>query len=1057
MRCKIVFLLFLLSSASVATAQDPFMARHGIRETDVRTHYFTNATIVVSPGRVIDNGSLLVVGGRVRAVGADLTPPGDAVVHDLEGKTIYPGFIDPYSEYGLGHVGALNPRPESEGPRYEADAEGRRPWNEAIHAHRQWVDHFRPDAAAAEALMKRGVTVAQSARKDGIFRGSAFVVSLGTGRPGELILEPRSTQWLSFSKGSSRQQYPSSVMGSIALIRQTLYDARWYGDAAARGRDAEAPVPSAALEALARYEGVWVFETGDELSILRAAGIGRELGIPLIHVGSNREFQRIDAIRGLDAPLILPLSFPETPSVISLAEELDVTLADLRVWERVPSNAATLERAGVEFAFTGHGLRSGEDFLANLRTAIARGLTRETALAALTTIPARLAGVSGRVGTLEQGRLANFLVTDGDLFSEDEKAAIESVWIAGRLERELVPQVPFDLRGEYEVTIGGRTYTLRLSGERGALRGELIEGEVAVELSNIRESLDNLTFQVPMDRFDVEGITRFSIAEVRDQVVGQVNLPDGMPLAIMMDRRPATPETGPEEEPEGEPEEQTGLAAAAAEAAEDAAREKAAAVLREREILSRLTYPNVGLGYEVLPARQNVLVRNATIWTMESEGVLENADLLVVDGMISAVGSNLGAPRGAIVIDGTGKHVTPGIIDEHSHLAISGGVNEGSHAVTAEVRIGDVVDSDDVGIYRALAGGVTAAQLLHGSANPIGGQAQVIKMRWGRLPEEMKFAAAPPSIKFALGENVKQSNWGDRFTVRYPQTRMGVETIMKDRFLAAREYADGWRGWESARGRAREGMVRPRRDLQLETLVEILEGRRHIHSHSYVQSEILMLMRLAEELGFRVHTFTHILEGYKVAPEMAAHGSGASSFSDWWAYKFEVWDAIPHNPCLMHRAGVLTSINSDSAEMIRRLNQEAAKSVMYCGMDEIEAMAMVTLNPAKQLLVDDRVGSLRRGKDADFVIWSGHPLSMYSVAEQTWVDGIPWFTMERDTEVRMRLHEEKQALVQKALRAGGKSAASRGERSRSNPSGSEMLWDCDTVIDVWSAEGGAEW
>jgi imidazolonepropionase-like amidohydrolase len=1055
MRCKIVFLLSLLLGAGVAMAQDPAMARHGLREADLRTHYFTNATIVVSPGRVIENSSLLVVEGRVRAVGANLTAPADAVVHDLQGKHIYPGFIDPYTEYGLGHVGPLNPRPESEGPRYEAEAEGRRPWNEAIHAHRQWVDQFRPNADAAEALMKRGVTVAQSGKKDGIFRGSAFVASLGTGRPVDLVLEPRSTQWLSFSKGSSRQQYPSSVMGSIALIRQTLHDARWVREAHAvtRGREGEPPAPNAALDSLGGYEGAWVFETEDEISILRAAEIGRELGIRLIHVGSNREFQRIDAIRGLDAPLILPLSFPETPSVSSLDAELDVTLADLRVWERAPANAAALERAGVVFAFTGHGLRSGEDFLANLRTAVARGLTQETALAALTTVPARLAGVSERVGTLEQGKLANFIVTDGDLFSEDEKAAIESVWIAGRLERELVPQVPFDLRGEYEVTIGGRTYTLRLSGERRALRGELAEGEVAVELSNIRESLDNLTFQVPMDRFEVEGITRFSIAEVSDQVVGQVNLPDGMPLAIMMERRPAAPSA---ELPEGAPEEQTELAATAAEAAEEAAREEAASVLREREILSRLTYPNVGLGYEQVPSRQNVLVRNATIWTMESEGVLENADLLVVDGRISAVGRNLSAPRGAVVIDGTGKHVTPGIIDEHSHLAISGGVNEGSHAVTAEVRIGDVINPDDVGIYRALAGGVTAAQLLHGSANPIGGQAQVIKMRWGRLPEEMKFAAAPPSIKFALGENVKQSNWGDRFTVRYPQTRMGVETIMKDRFLAAREYAGAWREWEPARGRAREGMTPPRRDLQLETLVEILEGRRHIHAHSYVQSEILMLMRLAEELGFRVHTFTHILEGYKVAPEMAAHGSGASSFSDWWAYKFEVWDAIPHNPCLMHRAGVLTSINSDSAEMIRRLNQEAAKSVMYCGMDEVEAMAMVTLNPAKQLLVDDRVGSLRRGKDADFVIWNGHPLSMYSVPEQTWVDGIPWFTMDRDREMRLRLREEKQALVQKALRAGGRGAASRVERGRTHASASEILWDCETVVDVWSAERGAE-
>jgi len=396
-------------------------------------------------------------------------------------------------------------------------------------------------------------------------------------------------------------------------------------------------------------------------------------------------------------------------------------------------------------------------------------------------------------------------------------------------------------------------------------------------------------------------------------------------------------------------------------------------------------------------------------------------------------------------MDATGRHITPGIIDEHSHLAISSGVNEGSHSSTAEVRIGDVVDPDDVGIYRALAGGVTTAQLLHGSANPIGGQAQVIKFRWGLGSEQLKFTEAPPSIKFALGENVKQSNWGDDNTVRYPQTRMGVETFMKDRFLAAREYGKAWKAYDAQPKKVRERTVPPRRDLQLEALLEILESKRFIHSHSYVQSEILMLMRLAEELGFRVQNFTHILEGYKVAPEMAKHGATASSFADWWAYKFEVYDAIPQSPCLMQKHGVVTSINSDSAEMMRRLNQEAGKSVMYCGMDEVAALKMVTINPAIQLKVDGRTGSLKRGKDADFVIWNGHPLSMYSMPEQTWVDGTPYFTLERDAELRSLINVEREALIQKILDSGAKDEDSKKGRN------DRKMWHCDDVEDVWHA------
>jgi imidazolonepropionase-like amidohydrolase len=349
------------------------------------------------------------------------------------------------------------------------------------------------------------------------------------------------------------------------------------------------------------------------------------------------------------------------------------------------------------------------------------------------------------------------------------------------------------------------------------------------------------------------------------------------------------------------------------------------------------------------------------------------------------------------------------------------------------VRIGDVIDPDDINIYRQLAGGVTAAHLLHGSANPIGGQCQLIKLRWGAEPEELKFEGAPATIKFALGENVKQSNWGDRFTRRYPQTRLGVEEIMRDAFQAALEYEAEWQRWRALPERERQRSIPPRRDLQLEALLEILRGKRLIHCHSYVQSEILMLMRLAEQFGFRVNVFTHVLEGYKVARELARHGAGASTFSDWWAYKFEVYDAIPYNPAIMHEQGVLVAINSDDAEMGRRLAQEAGKSVGYSGISEEEALKFVTLNPARMLRVDHRVGSIEVGKDADIVLWSGPPLSTRSVVEQTYVDGRCYFDRVRDEQLRQRDAQLRQQLEQRALQAlrqGEPPAASKEQRRR---------------------------
>jgi len=418
-----------------------------------------------------------------------------------------------------------------------------------------------------------------------------------------------------------------------------------------------------------------------------------------------------------------------------------------------------------------------------------------------------------------------------------------------------------------------------------------------------------------------------------------------------------------------------------------------------------------------------ILVQHATVWTSGPAGKLEDADLLLRGGKVAQVGRGLSVPAGAVVIDGTGKHVTPGLIDCHSHTAIDGGVNEGGHPITAEVGIGDVIDPEDINLYRQLAGGLTAANLLHGSANPIGGRNAVIKLRWGADPEGLLLDGAPPGIKLALGENPKRSNFQVQGPPRYPQTRMGVEESIRGVFLEALDYR---RAKEAARG-ATAGEVPVRTDYQLEALLEILDGKRMVHAHSYRADEILMLLRLAEQLGFRVATFQHVLEGYKVADEIAAHGAGASTFSDWWAYKMEVIDAIPYNGTLMTHRGVVVSFNSDSSELARRLNLEAAKAVRYGGLAETEALKLVTLNPAIQLGVEDRIGSLEPGKDADFVIWSGDPLSVYSVAEQTWVDGRKYFDRQQDLEKREALRAEREALLEKA-RAEGEKADKKDEK-----------------------------
>ena len=413
-----------------------------------------------------------------------------------------------------------------------------------------------------------------------------------------------------------------------------------------------------------------------------------------------------------------------------------------------------------------------------------------------------------------------------------------------------------------------------------------------------------------------------------------------------------------------------------------------------------------------------ILIKNATLLTI-THGNIEHGSILIRDGKIAEVGTDLKAPDGAMVIDANGQYVMPGIIDCHSHIAIDGGVNEGSISVSSMANIADVLDPDDLSIYDDLAGGVTAANILHGSANPIGGQTVVIKLRWGKPASQLPFEGALPGIKFALGENPKRSNFTPPPGVepRYPATRLGVEETIRAAFIEAREYKREWDDYKQKKGAGNQNLIPPRRDEKLEPLVEVLEGKRYVHSHCYRADEILMLIRVANEFGFKVRTFQHVLEGYKVADEIAASGAGGSTFSDWWAYKMEALDAIPYNAALMTDRGVIVSINSDDAEEARHLNQEAAKSMKYGGLSANDALKLVTLNPAIQLGIDNRVGSIEVGKDADLAIFNHDPLSVYAVVQKTLIDGQVYFDRQRDIDARPGLEKEKEDLLAKEKKA----------------------------------------
>jgi len=937
----------------------------------------TNARIVPVGGSVIAKGTIVLRDGLIESVGTNVRPPADARVLDGTGLSVYPGLIDAMSRVGMP---AASDYPQT--PRGDAYAVA------TVRAENNAASLLRPDTAGFDVRRREGFVAALAAPYVGVLSGTSALVSLGEDtNSAALVLKSPVAAHLNWDASDVGVGYPSSLMGEIAVSRQALYDA---GAAQTRlagyERDPKGKTRSSVSRAVVALEPILdkklplVIHADSSQNILRALNLAREFGLRAIVEGGAEAYRVPSELKAAGATVLLSADFPEPP-VVRAGEDDPSTLQGLRRRALVPTSAAKLFRAGVPFALSTNGMERVADFRKNVRKMIAAGLPEPAAVHAATLGAARLLGADRQVGSLEPGKIASIVVIEnGSLF--DEKAKVKYLFVDGK-----------------RVNLPPAAAVVPAASPGGGRRGP--RGSAAAPTPPVTEA-------APAD------------------AAPDPNAPPSDPAAQ------ATPPKPPvQAKPGDNPNAQTDTTDAAkrlpTRTPTDPNPAKTAPAAPPETVVD-------GLLPALPPALPAAFVlRHASVWTVGPQGTLPDADVFVRNGKIVSVGKNLSVPAGTREIDAHGKHVTPGMIDCHSHTAIEGGVNEGTNSVTAECRIEDVLDADDVNIYRQLAGGTTAANLLHGSANAIGGQNAVVKWRWGSKPDDLLLQGAPKGIKFALGENPKRSNSlrVSEALPRYPATRMGVEKTIRDTLVKAREYQGKWKAYQSGKTK-----VAPRRDLQLDAIVEILDGKRLVHCHSYRQDEILMMVRLADEFGFRIGTFQHVLEGYKVADEMARHGAGASTFSDWWAFKIEAWDAIPYNGALMAERGVVTSFNSDSSELARRPNLEAAKAVHWGGLAPGEAIKLVTINPAKQLGIDKMAGSLEPGKDADIAVWSGDPLSTLTVCEKTFVDGKLVFDRAADLAGRPAIEAEKKRLAAAERRAPslGPSPAAGEGRPNTKPS-----------------------
>ncbi|MBS1645945.1 MAG: amidohydrolase family protein [Bacteroidetes bacterium] len=998
-----VFLILSFFSLTVKGQTETFPSNGAVNNTHT-CYAFTNATLHIDANIVLNKATLLVKDNRVVEAAEKVNIPADAVVYDVQGKHIYPSFIELYSDYGM---------PENKsthraytGPQMESNTKGAYGWNQAIKADVEAYKFFLNQNDKANELRKQGFGLVLTSPKDGIVRGSGALVLLNTQKKeNENILKDKAAAFYSFNKGSSTQDYPSSLMGSIALLRQTYYDAQWYQN------NKNKTEYNISLEMFNNLQTLpSIFEASNKLNALRADKVGDEFKIKYIIKGKGDEYQRVDDIQQTFCKFIIPVNYPDAYDIEDPYEAENITMEELKHWEMAPANAALLHEAGVVFAFTSADLKDKSKFLKNIRKAIQYGLSEKEALRSLTEIPAKILGINEQVGALKKGMYANFIITSKNIF-EDEAFICEN-WVGG-FPYHYSNATNVDIRGIYSLQYNGFSFKTTISGNEADKPGADIVIKDSVKKNvNLNFKNNTLNFIFSKDSLSFDRIS-LNYRASDSSLYGKVQTADGTWYDATLVKM-STPNTTKEKDKKKKEEKNNAIDYGA------------------------VYYPFTSFGKpetheNMIKKFKNrlgaILIKNATVWTNENDSILTNHDVYIVEGKIVRIAPNIDAPKLAFakIIDAKGKHLTAGIVDEHSHIAISEGVNEGTQASSAEVRIGDVLNSEDINIYRQLAGGVTTAQLLHGSANPIGGQSQIIKLRWGLSPEDMKYEKAPQFIKFALGENVKQSNWGDMQNIRFPQTRMGVEQVYYDYFIRAKEYEKNKNPMK-------------RKDLELDALVEILNDTRHITCHSYVQSELNMLMDVSDSMHFKINTFTHILEGYKVADKMKAHNINAATFADWWAYKMEVMEAIPYNAAILTQMGITTAINSDDAEMGRRLNQEAAKCIKYGALSEVQALKMITLNPAKILHIDDKVGSIKVGKVADLVLWTDNPLSINAKADKTIVDGIIYYDADEDANQRKNIDKERARIIQKMIQE-----KQNGAPTQKPPHKKQKPYHCDTM------------
>lgn len=992
---KTLFVCFLLISF-MGISQDYFPENHGIKATAKTPILLTNANIQADASTFIQGGSLLIHEGKIKAVGKQIKLPKGAVEIDLNGQYVYPSFVEVYSDFAMESV-----KSATSGKQYEANRKGYY-WNDHIRPEQEAKNHFKFDEAEAKKLRGLGYGVVNTHLQDGVVRGSGMLVALQElDNKNKTIIAPKTAQYYGFSRSKqSKQFYPSSIMGIMALMRQFNYDAQWYAD----GNISETDLAiEAYLENLSLPQ---IIHAGNYLNVMRSTDVVELFEFDFIPIGGGDEYKRIDEIKKVFSQIILPLNFPDAYDVEDPYMANYVSLAEMKDWQHKPRNPKYLAEAGLEISFTMEGLKDASKLMENLRTAIEKGLSKEVALQALTENPAKILGMENQIGVLKEGALANLIITSGELFDKETK--IYENWIQGH--RNIIKEAPFsELEGKYELAFDKEKIEIEISSKKDQLQLKAKKDSLKLG-TKIDYKRNWLTFMLTETDSSSTQMNRFAalVTSAENEFSGKVFMHEGEILPFSAKRVSAEDKDedseDSEEEKDSEEKENT-----------------------EGEFLSPITYPNMAYGMPSPNEKSGeYLITNATLITSSDAGTLENHDVWVKNGKIHKIGQNLKAKK-AEVIDASGQFLTAGIIDEHSHIAASS-VNEGGSNSSAETTMEDVINPDDISVYRSLAGGVTTTQLLHGSANPIGGRSAIIKMKWGASPRDMIIEDSPKFIKFALGENVKQSNWGGR--ERFPQTRMGVEQVYVDYFSRAKEYEK-----QKASGKYRY-------DEEMEVLLEIINEERFISCHSYVQSEINMLMKVAEQFDFKVNTFTHILEGYKVADKMKEHGAGASTFSDWWAYKNEVKDAIPYNATLMLNQGLTVAINSDDGEMIRRLNQEAAKSLKYGEISAEEAWKFVTINPAKLLHIDDQVGSIEERKHADLVLWNHHPLNMYAKAQMTMVEGVIYFSVEKDAKQREEIKNERNLLIAEMLKAKNK-----GMKTQPVVKKKERHMHCDTLDD----------